>query len=109
LEPVAAPRGRGPGHRVVLERLRRIARYREEAPRELAGARVEGGDVAADAVFAAAHADQHAALHDARCLRDGERMVAVRNGHAPHGLAAACIERDEACVEGADVDPALPG
>ena len=58
----------------MLERLGRIAGNGVEAPRQLAGLRVVGGDVAADGVLRAAVADDHFALDDARRHRDRVRF-----------------------------------
>src|SRR6185295_11668301 len=104
---LAAPGLRGHLHCLVLERLRGIARNGVETPRELAGLGVVRGDVAADAVFTAAHADDDASLHHARRPRDGKVLV-VAGDHAPRGLAGFRVERHQAAVERADVDLPFP-
>ena len=86
-----------------------IAGHRVEAPGELAGLGVVGGDVAAHAVLAAAVADQHLALHDARRAGDAVGLGAVDRVCTSQTLRAGLrVERDEPAVERADVDRALP-
>src|SRR5690606_26267364 len=109
LPPLAVPRLGGHRHRFVLEAVRGIAGHREETPDELAGLRVVRGDVTAHAVFGAAVADEHTALHDAG--RPGDRIGQVAREERvdlPDGHAGRGIERDEAAVERADVDLAVP-
>ncbi len=107
--PLALPGGRGRLEDGRLERLRGVARHRVEAPRELAGRAVVGGDVAAHAVLRAAVADQHLVLDDARGAGDRVRLRRVDRDDRPGFLAGLGVEGDEASVEGSDVDAALPG
>src|SRR5690606_38278513 len=71
--PFAVPGLGGHGHRVALEALCRIAGHGEESPCELAGLRIERGDVAAHAVLGTAVADDDSTFDDARraCDRIG--------------------------------------
>ncbi len=109
----AEPPFAGPGLRRLfelrmLEAVLRVARDRIEAPRELAGRGVVRGQIAADAVLAAAVADQHLALHDARRARDGVRLGAVDRVDLPALLAGTGIERDQPAVEGGKVQRVAP-
>ena len=92
----------------MLERLARIARDGPEAPRLRAGRGVVGGDVAAHAVLGAAVADDHLVLDHARRAGDGVLLFLVGGLHLPRHLAGAGVERDQASVDRADVDLALP-
>ena len=92
----------------MLERLRRIARHGEEAPRQTAGGGVVGRDVAAHGVLRAAVADDHLALHDARCAGDRVRLLQVdRRLHVPHGGAGVRVQRHQPAVEQAHEDEAV--
>ena len=87
----------------------RVAGDGEETPGLLSGRGVIRGDIAADAEFGAAVADDDLALDDAR--RPGDRVVAlvVDDGiDRPDLLAGPGVERFEAPVIDADIDPALP-
>ena len=87
------------------KRLRRIAGHDVEPPRLLAGVGVVGGDVAAHAVeFAAAVADDHLALDDARRAGDGVVAADRRGLHDPVHVPGRGVEGDEAAVEQPDVD-----
>src|SRR5262249_45011900 len=108
LPPFAAPGFGGHLHGLVLERLGGIARHRVEAPGELAGLRIERGDVTADAVLAAAHADHDASLDHARRLSDREVFL-VAGLDTPHRLAGPRIDRDQPGIERRQIDPAVPG
>ena len=100
LPPLAGPGLGRHGQLGMLERLRRIAGHREEAPRQPAGRRVVGRDVAADGVLGAAVADDHLALHDARRAGDRVRLLEIdRRLHVPHGRAGVGVERHQAAVE----------
>ena len=104
LPPLAAPGAEGELHRAILERLGRVARDHVPAPHLLAGARVVGGEIAADAVLAAAVADEHQPFHDAR--RAGDAVVAAdrRRLDRPLHLAGPGVEGHQPSVEQADVD-----
>ena len=92
----------------LLERLRRIARNGIKAPRQLAGLRVVGGNVSADAVLAAAVADDHSSLHDARRASDGVAQLRIDGELLPNFVAGCRIERDQASIERADIKLAFP-
>jgi len=81
---------------------------RVPGPQLLAGLGVEGGDAAADVVFGAAVADEDFPVGDARRAGDGV-VCAFRHGlHRPDFLAGLAVERDQAAVERAENDLALP-
>ena len=82
--------------------LRRIARHDVELPGLLAGLGVIGGDVAARAEVAAAVADDHLAVGDARRARDRQRLTRLQGLRGPHRLAGLGVQRDQAPVEGRD-------
>ena len=69
--------------------------------------RVVGGEIAAHAVLAAAVADQHLALDDARRAGDGVVAADRRGLHGPVDVAGLRVQRHEPAVEQADVDAAL--
>ena len=96
------------GHRFVLERLRGIAGHRVPAPRQLAGFGVEGAENAANAIFAAAAADEDLPLGDERRAGDcvGARAVGARVD-APEHFAGRRVEGDQARVGRPDIDLAL--
>src|SRR5690606_2872753 len=107
--PVAGPGLGGHAHGVVLEAVGRIAGHRVEAPHELAGFGVIGGDITTVDVFGAGVADEHLAVGDARSAGDGVVATLVRGDGAPHFLAGGGVERNQAAVVGTDVDLAVPG
>src|SRR6185437_3129255 len=65
--------------------------------------------IAAYAEFRARVADEDEALCDARSARDRVVMSAIDCDRRPHLLTRASIDRDEAPIEGPDVDLAVPG
>ena len=87
LPPFAGPGFRGGLERLRLERLRRIAGHRVEAPGELAGVCVVRGHIAAHAELGAAVADDDLAVDDSRRARDRVRLIDRRRLHVPD---AAC-------------------
>ncbi len=96
------------GHRLILERLARVAGHGEPAPFLLAGAGIVGGDIAAHAILRPAVADDDLALEHARRAGDGVRVAAVDDGVLlPQLAAGAGIERDQAAIIGSDKDLAL--
>ena len=99
LPPLPVPGRRGFLHRRILERLRRIAGHRVEAPGATAGHRVVRGEESARRAIAAARADDHFPLGDARRHRD--RVVILRVGHArlPHRPCRCGIERVQPSVD----------
>ena len=109
--PVLAARIPGLGrarHRVVLERLARVAGHGEPAPFLVAGVRIVGGDVAAHAVLGATVADDDLALEHPRRAGDGVGARAVDDRvFLPHRPARGRIERDQPSVVGADEHLAL--
>ncbi|KAI3488620.1 hypothetical protein L1887_47391 [Cichorium endivia] len=92
----------------VLVGLGRVARHRVEAPGHLAGLGIVGGEEAAHAVLGAAVADDHLALHHPR--RAGDAVGLARGGGllAPDLAAGLGVQGDQATVQGADVDLAVP-
>ena len=108
LPPAAVPGRGGAGHGGVLEGLGRVAGHGVEAPALLAGLGVIGGDVAADAELGAAVADDHHPLGDPRRAGDGVGLLRVDGPHLPFRLAGRGVQGDQAAVDGAHVDPALP-
>ena len=109
LPPLAGPGLGRHLHRLRLERLRRIAGHDVEAPRLRAGLGVVGGHVAAHAVNSAPPLPmmtlpltmRGAPVIAYSTCRSG--VVCRTHTTAPGGR----VERDEAAVEQADVDPAL--
>src|SRR3546814_18235483 len=92
-------------HGRVFRRLRRITRYREKAPVELAGFGVVGADVAAHAEFGAAVADDDAALADARRAGDGVAARVIDDGvGAPDRFPGLGIARAQAATVRTAVD-----
>ncbi len=75
-----------------------------EAPHFLSRARIEGRDEAADAVLAAAEADEHLVLDDERRHRDRVAKLGIAHRHVPERAAGRGIERDQVPVERAGVD-----
>ena len=109
--PIAAP---GFGRRFqfrMLEAEFRVAGDHEEAPRQLAGVGVVGGQVAAQPPLRTALADEHLARHGPHGTRDGVGAVrrVVASIHVPDLLARGLVDGDEAGVEGREIDAALVG
>ena len=97
--PLAGPGLGGHPHRLVLESVRRVARHGVEAPRPLAGLRVVGVDVAADAVLGAAVADDDLALRDPRRAGDRVHRVLGHGHRGPDLFARLGVDGDQAAVE----------
>ena len=66
LVELAAPGLRGSAHRLVLVRLRWIARDRVEAPCKMTSLRIHGHELATRGLIATGRADDHLAAGDAR-------------------------------------------
>ncbi len=95
-----------------LRRVGRIAGragHGVEPPLHPAALSVIGRDIAAAGIFRAGVADDHHALHHAGDLGDRVGLLEVGGLHRPGDLAGPPVERDQPPVEGAQVDPALPG
>src|SRR5690349_10698288 len=107
--PFAAPRPGGHFHLRVLERLVRIARHGVPAPHHPAGLCVIRRDVSARTELGAALPDEHEALHDTRRAGDRIGLGAVDGIHLPHRLSGGRIDGDQAPIERADIDFAVPG
>src|SRR5262249_27625660 len=73
-------------------------------PRLLAGFRVEGDDVSADAELSARAADHDLALGDERRQGEVVSVLVVVDLRFPEHLPGPRIERDDEGVEGGDVD-----
>jgi len=108
LPPFAGPGGRGLLEDRILERLRRVSRHSVEAPGELAGLGVVGGDVATHAELRAAVADDHPALDDARRARDRVALTLVDSDDRPFRPARLRVDRDQAPIERAEIESAVP-
>ena len=93
---------------LALRRQARVTGHREKAPKLATGFGVVGRDVAADAKLAAAIADDHLVLDDARRARNGVGLVAIYRADVPDGLSGFCIKGHEPSVDRADIDPTLP-
>ena len=78
-----------------------------EAPVEIAGVGIIGGDITAHAIFGAAIADQYAPLHHARRAGDGVGLGLIDGYLGPDGPTGGGIERDQAAVDGAEEDLAV--
>ena len=89
----------GLAHRLVLEAFRRIARHGVEAPRPLAGVRVERVDEAAHRILRSAAADDDLALRDPRRHRQRVLILRIRDARFPHRLSGQRVERDQASVD----------
>ena len=108
LPELAIPRLAGFGEFRLLVAFGRIAGHGVPAPRLRAGLGVVGGDVAAHAVFGAAIPDDDLALHDARHAGDRVRKRGVGGLLLPDHLSGLAIKRDQAAVQHADIDLAVP-
>jgi hypothetical protein len=103
----------GPGlgrhlHRVTFEAFGRVAGDGVETPDEFAGCGVVGRDVSAHAVFGAAVTDDDLVLDDARRTGDRIAVARIRRPSFPREFAGGGVECDQAPVERAGVDAALP-
>ena len=79
-----------------------------EPPQHLAGVRIIGADKPAYAEFRAAIADHDFATQNARGAGDRVGQLRVDSGRLPQDFAGRRIKRDQASVERADIDLALP-
>ena len=94
----------GPGVVTGLTR----PRNRVRLPHRLPVARVEGGDVPADAELAAGSADHDLALGDERRQGEVVAVLVVVDGRVPHDRARLGVERDEMRVDGRQEESVLP-
>ena len=73
-----------------------IAGHGVEAPRAASGHRVVGVEESARRPIAAARADDHLALRDARRHRQRVVVLRIRDARFPHDLAGVRVERLQA-------------
>ena len=77
---------------------------RVPAPHLVSGHRVVGGDVAADAVFAAGHSDDDVIADDERRVGDAVAIGGIGDFLVPENLAGLGIESDQVRVKGAHIE-----
>ncbi len=82
-------------------------RHGVEAPGQLSGVEMIGGEVAAHAEIGTAIADHDQVAHDARRSGDRVGLAEVGGPDAPERVAIVGVERDQPSVEGAQVDASM--
>ncbi len=107
--PLAAPGGRGPLHRLVLEAVLGIAGDGIEAPGELAGLGIVSAEVAPHSVLGTGLPDQYLPFHHSRGAGDRVVLALVDGQRGPHLFSAMCVDGHQAAIERAQVDLAVPG
>src|SRR5262249_58131540 len=65
------------------------------------------GTVPRHALFGAAVADDHLALHDARRAGDRVRLILINGHDLPDDLAVSGVERNQPSIERADINLAF--
>ena len=79
-----------------------------ETPCLFTGGRIISGDITACAKFRATKADNNLVLHHTRDAGDGAVRFEIKRLRAPILLSGARIERNQATINGADENAALP-